>query len=52
MVSKKMVSDKHALTVRVSDDDYRKIRKAAEREDMSANEWIAKVAVLAAIRKE
>lgn len=52
MVSKRIVSDKHALTVRVTDDDYRLIRKAAERMDMSANEWMAYIAVKEAKKKE
>lgn len=41
MVSSKMLSGKHPLTVRVSDEDYKVIKKAAFEMDMTPNEFIA-----------
>lgn len=51
-MSRRIVSDKHALTVRVTDEDYKEIRKMAERMDMSPNEWMAYIAVREAKKKE
>lgn len=45
MTSKVMTSGKHALTVRVEESDYKKMRILAAELNMSVNEMIARFAV-------
>lgn len=41
MPSRKLVSGKHPIIVRVTELEYRDIKRAAYEHDLSANEWMA-----------